>query len=496
MDRRKQKRLWAFGAAGVALLAAATLWLALRPSVALPEAGEKLLDASRGLDEIVVEASLDPDTRMLTVSQTLTLQNRTGQPQETVALRAWANAFRSLDTSPIASEELFDRCYPDGFSSGSVTVARAAANGQNVAFRYLDTAKTVLSLPLADSWQPGESISVALHYQVEIPRAAYRFGVNDGVWALGNAFVVPALWQDGRWRTDEYLPVGDPFVSQCQNWQVTLSVPEGYQCAASAYPTVETADGRRLYRFEALAVRDFALIAAQGLQQAQAMEEGVLVTAYARDAAQARQMLTYACQALKCYCARYGAYPYPSYTLCQASFSMSGMEYPALAMIGASTLAAEDALEQAVAHETAHQWWYAAVGSDQWNQPWQDEALAAFSVLEYMQQYHGAAARQEMEQQAEYALRTTVPRGVTPGCPLDRFSTMGEYKLVVYDRGLALFCALDRMTGGLDTALAAYYDAYAFGLAGRKDLEQTLCTVTGQDVTPLCRDYLDTYILH
>lgn len=492
----RSKRLLALGAALLAMGTAVVLWQVLQPDIQLPQPGKALLSASEGLDEIRVSASLEPESRMLSVTQNLTLQNRTGQSQSAVVLRAWANAFRSLDTSPIASEELYETCYPDGFSTGSVTIGRAEVSGEGIVFRYLDEAKTVVSLPLSRAWQPGETLTVELRYQVEIPRAAYRFGVNDGVWALGNALIVPALWQDGNWRTDEYLPVGDPFVSQCQNWYVTLSLPEGYTCAGSACPTVETADGRSLYTFEALAVRDFALVAAEGLQQVQAMEEGVLVTACALDAKQARQMLDYACKALKCYSARYGAYPYPAYTLCQTNMPMSGMEYPAFSMIGADTLADASVLEEAVAHETAHQWWYAAVGSDQWNQPWQDEALAQYSTLCYMEQFHGASARQEMEQAAEYALRVTVPRGVTPGCPLDRFSTMSEYKLVVYDRGLALMCALERMTGGLDTAFAAYYDTHAFGLASREDFETLLSAALGTDIAPLCRDYLDTYILN
>ena len=126
-----------------------------------------------------------------------------------------------------------------------------------------------------------------------------------------------------------------------------------------------------------------------------------------------------------------------------------------------------------------------------------DEALAAFSALEYWGQYHGQAARQELEQStAEYALRVTVSQGVTPGCPLDRFSTMSEYSLVVYDRGLALLCALDRLSGGLDGALAAYYQAYAFSLASRDDFETCISQATGEDIRPLLRDYLDTYILH
>ena len=97
----------------------------------------------------------------------------------------------------------------------------------------------------------------------------------------------------------------------------------------------------------------------------------------------------------------------------------------------------------------------------------------------------------------ESALRVTVPRGVMPGAPLDRFSSMSEYTLVVYDRGAAMLCALDRMLEeGLDPFLRAYYERFAFGRATREDFESLLFEVTGEDLAPMMRDYLDTYILN
>ena len=74
---------------------------------------------------------------------------------------------------------------------------------------------------------------------------------------------------------------------------------------------------------------------------------------------------------------------------------------------------------------------------------------------------------------------------------------MSEYALVVYDRGAAMFCALDRMLdSGLDGFLRAYYERYAFGRATRENFESLLAETTGEDLTPLIRDYLDTYILN
>ena len=458
MKRRSVRIGLAAGALVAVVLAALWLCGVFAPAVELPSPSA-----------VLIEASLDTEASELTVSQTLTLKNRTGQAQEAAVLRTWPNAFQSPDTSPAAAEEaLYEGCYPDGFSIGALVmsgarVARVGGESKAVAYRYTDDAKTVLSVPITDGWQAEEWIEITLTYTVQIPHMAYRFGEDSGIWALGNAFAIPAVWEEGAWRT------------------------------------AETADGRTRYDFVSPAMRDFALVVSDRFHTAQAEQDGVLVSAYATDASRARELLDYGKQALACFSARYGAYPYQSYTLCEINFPMGGMEYPAMVMIAADLLdAGGESLETVVAHEVAHQWWYAVVGSDPVNQAWQDEALSQFSMLEYLEDRHGLARREEYEQrELESALRVTVPRGVTPGAPLDRFSSMSEYALVVYDRGAAMFCALDRMLdGGLDDFLRAYYERYAFGRATREDFESLLAETTGEDLTPLIRDYLDTYILN
>ena len=479
------------------LMAVAVVWLVLpKPAQVAPSA--RLLEVAEGLDDISLSVRLNEKDRSLSVIQTLHLQNRTGQEQDAAVLRTWANAFQTLDTSPCAAEEaLYSQYYPNGFSSGAVVMAQAQANGQQVLHRYTDDARTVLKVPVPGGWQAGETVELKLVYTIHLPQMANRFGVWQDIWAIGNAFAIPAVWENGAFRTDPYASVGDPFVSDCANYTVTVTVPKGYVCAGSAHPLVK-ADGENLvYTFDAPAVRDFALTVSPNYQKAQKLTNGVLVTAYARTKAQARQLLRDGQKALALYSELFGSYLYPSYTLAQVHFPMGGMEYPGMSMLS-SALCEEGGreLEYAVAHETAHQWWYAVVGSDSWNQAWQDEALCEYSLLLYAQERYGMAERNDLEQsRMESALRVTVPPGVSPGAPLDYFASMSEYKLLVYDRGAACLCAIDR-TVSLDRFLRDYYGAYAFSRAARADFEQQLFASTGEDMIPLMRDYLDTSIVN
>ena len=490
----KRYGLW-LAALAIALIIAAVL---LTAPVHQPEPSAELLARSEGLDEITISATLSEQQRSLSVRQTLHLVNRTGQRQDAAVLRTWPNAFQFMETSPCAAEdELYDQYYPDGFSSGALVMGHAEANGSDVLYRYTDEAKTVLRIPVPGGWQPGETVEIHLNYTLQLPRAAYRFGQWDDIWAIGNAFAIPAVWEDGAFRTDAYAPVGDPFVSDCANYSVSITVPDGYVCAGSAIPSVETADGQNIYTFDAPAMRDFGLVISQSYHTAQKMQDGVLVTACAKSAAQAKELLRFGCKALGFYHEAFGAYPYPSYTLAQVSFPVGGMEYPGFAMISTEMLQKGGReLEYVVAHETAHQWWYAVVGSDGWHQAWQDEALCEFSLLCYAEDAYGRAERDDLEySRMQSAMRVTVPQGVTPGAPLSYFASMSEYKLVVYDRGAACLCAMDRMVD-LNGFLRDYYQRFAFGRATRQDFENQLLLSTGEDLTPLMRDYLDTYILN
>ena len=227
------------------------LFLLLRSraaSLSAPAPSAALLQASDGLDEIELQAEFLPESRSLRVTQRMALTSRVDDARDTLVLRTWPNAYQSMETSPLTLTELYDAAYPEGFSTGALvmeeaTVAHGDGAAEKVFYRYTDTAKTVLSLPLAQSWGCGETLTVTLRYTLMLPKAASRYGVMDGVYAVGNAFPLPALYENGAYRTDDYSPIGDPFVSECANFSLELTLPDGYQCAATSFPSETRQDG-------------------------------------------------------------------------------------------------------------------------------------------------------------------------------------------------------------------------------------------------------------
>lgn len=461
-------------------------------SVSVPEPGQALLHAADGLDQIEVQLTFDPNAAtQLHAVQTLTLTNRTGQVQSDIVLRSYTSAYLSQDTSPSAVPELFSASYGSAFSSGGLLVDQAQVDGLSVTPVWGDPeARTVLILTPDAPWLPDETRVVQLSWHAVIPCLAGRFGYADGVYALGNLFPTPAVWLEDAWDTRPVSAIGDPFLAECANWAVTLTVPTAYTPAASAYCAPEVQGNTAVYRYRAPAMRDFTLALSDRWTCAAQDEQGTAVIVYAKDRHSAAQTLKLACQALRCYSARWGEYVYPTLTLCEVSFPFSGMEYPAMILLGMDNLRKSTHLENTVAHEVAHQWWAVQVGSDAIAQPWQDESLAVYASLDFAEQYHGKKEKQVQSERYAKAARSSV---AVAGSAINAFDDLGQYSTSVYYGGCGLWMALEQRMGqdALDRALADYQAACRFTIADRAALERILSAHAGMDVGPLMAEYLD-----
>ena len=501
-DKRRARRLAWLIVLGMAAAAALCLWVPTwplwEPPAVLPAESQTVVAASAGMDDIRIDAVLDPDALTLSATQTMTLTNRTGEAQPAVVLRSYSGAYLTEETSPAAAEEMFYASYPGKFSPGGLTLTGVRVNGAIAVYTWLDDAQTVLSVPVDGAWEPDAPVTLTLTYTVQIPECAGRFGYDNGVIALGNVFPTAALYDDGAWRTDTYTPVGDPFLNACANWHVRLTVPEGWRVAATGYAEPAVADGMQTYVMTANAVRDFAMVASDRYHVAAAMEGNVLVAAFADTQQAADESVGYLRKALRSYQKHYGPYVYPSLTAASVSMPLAGAAYPRLIMIPDRHMrSGGQTLEFAVAHETAHQWWQVMVGSDGWREPWQHEALAEYALMDYIGDVYGYASRESaVFSQIEASMRITIPRGVTPASPLDYFAGWTEYTQVTAMRGASFMVAMETMLGkdALDRTLADYVQRNLFGFASREDLTSVLEEAAGRELDGLMTDYLDTYI--
>ena len=447
--------------------------------------GEALLKAAQPLDAYSYELVFHPEASQLAVTMRLKVYNRTRQPYEDLLIRTYAGAFSREETSPAAYPEIYEDFYPQGFSGGGILVHDVLWNGGPAASGFNDAAGTLLRIAIP-ALAPGEAGSLTLRCVLNLPQSPGRFGFSQDVWTFGNCLPVLSLRDKDGWRRDPYWPIGDPFVSQAANYHVSLSMPDGYALASSS-PLDK----------DAYALRDWAMVIGKEFTVRQTRVGQIKLLVLSKEADKADSILKMAGKALAFFNKTYGGYPWETLTLVETPFPMGGMEYPGLVILSDTFLRSgnPDGLELTIAHELAHQWFYALVGSDQINQPWQDEALCEWSVLRYVRAMYGQGAYENLKAlRLDAPMRESIRQGITPASPLSSFHSYQEYTSVVYGRGAAMMEALELDTGKVDAFLKAYCERYAFSLATRQDFETLLNSFTGRDLSPLVQDYLDTSI--
>lgn len=401
----------------------------------------------------------EPSTRSLAGEMTVQLENRTESAWETVEFQLWPNAFREGAKYLPVSETYAPAVYYKGASFGGITLT-GVEGGEA---RVVGEDENILEVTPPAPVYPDERITLTMRFTVLLPEIEHRLGVGQKTVNLGNFYPILCAWGEGGFCEHVYACCGDPFVSSVADYDVTFTLPASYHVAHTGTGTRTEENGLATYHVRAEGVRDFAMVCSEQFTVHTAEASGIPVIYYALDDADPSGTLQTACESLSYYADTFGAYEYPAYTVVETGFPYGGMEYPMLSLIADDLPATEVPL--VVAHETAHQWWYAMVGSDQYHEAWQDEGLAEYSAAlffeahpEYGRTYADMVAASESAYRAYYSVSAQLSRGET-AMRRDLTDYTGDYayRSLAYDKGVILFDRL-RQTVGEERFFAAIKD--------------------------------------
>jgi hypothetical protein len=212
-------------------------------------------------------------------------------------------------------------------------------------------------------------VLVRLSFSLTVPR-----NNNDRVAHAGDtmrlgSFLPLLAWEPGvGWATEPATAIhGEAATSPAADYDVAVSVPDGYDVLGTG-----VRDAANHWR--ATAVRDVAFSIGH-FDVAEQDVAGVDVTVGIDRSVHEdpRHDLALIADALPKYEARFGAFPWPVYTVAMTPGFDGGIEFPLHVMQGPGSQ------DRSVVHELAHQWFYSLVGNDQARDPWLDESLASYA---------------------------------------------------------------------------------------------------------------------
>jgi hypothetical protein len=466
----------------------------------LPDQRDEVYAGTAGrLSRYRIEATITPSAndRPATVAGTVDLRfyNDTAAPRDALYFRLYAN--------------------DDRYAEGALTLDAVQAGGQSVA-PELTVADTVARVALPTPVGPGEATNLAFGFTATVPTAAaesygmFNYVPDAGTIALAHWFPLLAGYgPDAAWNLAPPSVNGDPIFSNTALFDVALTAPDGLTLVTTGREVeatpAETGVTRR--RFVSGPVRDFTVVADDDYQTVSQEVDGTTVISHFNpdNAAGGAAVLRFGAQALRLFNERLGAYPYAEMDLVDLTVrnGAAGIEFPQLMFIGGDYYDDPDAtagepsfLEDIVAHEVLHQWWYALVGNDQYVDAFMDEGLTNYLTMVYFELVYGPEVGAE---QTEIYLERPYLRLLASGDddiadrPTDDFPSGGVYGVMVYQKAALGFAAIRAEIGdeAFFAALRAYAAEHRFAVAVPADLLAAFEAASGEDLDELWRHWFE-----
>jgi len=334
----------------------------------------------------------------------------------------WPNAYSDNNTS--LAKEILERegkakLFNDPELRGYIDSLNFAVGGHDIKWDLLpgfpDICKLILNKPL----KPGDSIYINTPFHLKIPKGVTsRLGHIGESYQISQWYPKPAVYDKSGWHQMPYLDQGE-FYSEYGSFEVSITLPANYIVGATGNLQNEEENKRldmlsadtawmktpdferddfppsskqmKTLKYKENNIHDFAWFADKRFHVLKGTvrlpESGREVTTWAmftnQEAYLWKKAVSYINNALWYFSRWNGDYPYNSFTAVQSALnSGAGMEYPGLTVIG---LAGDSyLLDEVLAHEICHSWFYSAIGSDERRFPFMDESIATANESRYM----------------------------------------------------------------------------------------------------------------
>ena len=405
-------------------------------------------------------------------------------------------------------------------------IEKVSCDGKDLQFAEQED-RTVVRITLDTPMAPGDIRTVDLNYTLKVTSGDARQGFEQVdssnqddpcdagriVVALGPFLPTLPVYENGRWMADEYFTDGECFYTKCSDYNIELSVPEGFEVVSSGH---ERRVDEKTFEITAENMRDLALIAGDSLNHIDQQWNGKNIRVWYYDIGKdfyknaADFALKTSVDAVKTFTEYYGEYAYDELDVVFAPYHNGGMEYPGMVRIQDSMCATfiiadtssegEDMVRlfrSGVVHEIAHQWFYSSVGNDQFNEPWLDEGLARFSELVFMEKngYSNSAASFLDQIKASYEDTKNAPVDASASeCSLNLLSASGKYPYgrTIYNGG-ALFLHELRGAMGTEKFEAFMKDWYSSHMNSEVTIRMFIGELLKADGSDAVRKTVDKY---
>lgn len=490
-----------------------------------------------------ISVSLDDHRHILKGYETVEYINNSPHKLDTLYFHLWPNAYSSNNTD--LAKQLFrlggkQKLFNNEASRGFIDSLDFTVQGMQMKWEYLPGQPDICRILLPYALAPGDTIAISTPFRIKMPEGNIsRMGYNEEAYQVSQWYPKPAVYDKNGWHPMPYLDQGE-YYSEFGSFDVEITLPVDYVVAssgnlvteneklwlettASSWPQPESLDrtGKvKTLRYEGSGIHDFAWVASKRFRvvtgKINLPQSGREVTTMAvftgRQAWLWEKAIEYMNRSILHFSDWIGDYPYDAFTAVQCGLAAgSGMEYPGLAVIGF----AQDAysLDEVIAHEICHNWFYSAIGLDERRYPFLDEGLTTSYEERYLSLYYPGKKLWDMyfrnirtarlmridelpaERISEIQWLASARNNLEQ--PLDLPSeeyTARNYEELIYFKAAQGFSWLRSYLGDsvFDSVMHEYYSLWRNRHPSLEDLRELFANNTGRDLSWFFEDYIST----
>jgi hypothetical protein len=464
-----------------------------------------------------IDAKYNPQNHSLDAQETLTWTNYTGQPQDRLPFHLYLNAFQPKSTFTREGFEGGNRDVKIGakweekkFGEDVIKSFEVVGMGDltgNLHFIHPDDDnaedKTVVEVQLPRPVAPNESITFKIAFHDQFPEVVARSGYKRDFLLAGQWFPKIGVWWKNAWNCHQYHATTE-FFADFGTFDVKVTLPSNFNVGATGIQVAENAnsDGTKTLEFKAEDVHDFAWTADPGTK---IIEDSVTISSgtvkirllmQPGHMASAPRYMDALKGTMKKFDEWIGPYPYSQITVVDPPHGggpAGGMEYPTF-ITADTTWWIPNGMklpEAVVEHEFGHQYWYAMVATNEFEEAWLDEGINQYTECKIMDALYGRDTdflNTRVATASERNLALFGYIGVADLDPMTRFGwkflDSNSYGGITYYKTALVLLTLEHIIGEQKVRQAqhVYFERFRFKHPTRDDFMNTVNEVADQNL--------------
>ena len=495
-----------------------------------------------------IDVRLDDKVHVLHGQEQFAYQNNSTTTLDTLWIHLWPNAYKDRNSAlchQLDQSGELDLHFATEEERGWIDSLAFTENDAKVTWGYHPTHPDIGWIKLNAPLAPGGQVRIGTPFRVKIPDGKFsRLGRTGQAYYITQWFPKPAVFDMKGWHAMPYLTQGE-FYSEFGSFDVSITLPANYVVGATGvlrtpterelmdrmaspewlYPealrninwsngTLQdafpvSAEEMKTIRFTQDRVHDFAWFADKRFivrkSEVALPKSGRTVKTWAlftpKNADLWSDAVSYVNESVRFYSEWVGEYPYDACTAIDGTISAGGgMEYPMITIIG--DMSDKRSLDNVIAHEVGHNWFYGILGSNERDHAWMDEGMNSFLELLYMRaRYPGnglsiaglgfltnalSDTKDGHRYQNELMYRFNARRNLDQALSLTSADfTPTNYGCMVYSKSALIFDHLNAYLGDevMKRCLNYYFDVWKFKHPQPGDVREVFERESGKDLS-------------